>query len=54
MMKAPTMPLPTLIAVEPCLCAWYQCVPGDWPICGEPGGGGHVCALYSGNAKQYG
>src|SRR6266404_542580 len=33
--------------VEPCLCAWYQCVPGACPItcCG---------GLYFGGRMQYG
>ncbi len=28
--KAPDIPLVTCSATEPCLCGWYQCVPGDW------------------------
>ncbi len=32
-MKAPAIPLATWRATDPCLCGWYQWVPGDW-FCG--------------------
>jgi hypothetical protein len=51
MMKAPVMPLATLSAVEPCLCAWYQWVPGACPMtwAGRPSTG-----FESPSRKQYG
>lgn len=43
MMKTPVMPLETLIVVEPCLCAWYQWVPGAWPISSWRADTGAMC-----------
>src|SRR5947209_1003223 len=47
MMNVPVIPFATFNAVEPCLCAWYQCVPGAWPI-------RILAGSYFGSGKQYG